>query len=94
MLCILIASIGLFAVMVTHGLMTDDSMHTDIAAECLATVSSVSPATICAPILSPAVSQDLLSAGSAPFLLEDQARPAATAAYARHGPSDLQVFRI
>lgn len=93
MLCILVASVALFAVMVTHGLMSDDGMHTENAAECLATVSSVSLATICAPILSPALSQVLLSSSSIPLLMEDQARPVPTGAYARHGPSDLQVFR-
>lgn len=93
MLCILVATIALFAVLITHGLMADDAIHTENAAECLATVSSISPATICAPIVSPAMSAVVLSASSISLALEDQPRPIPSGAYARHGPSDLQVFR-
>jgi hypothetical protein len=93
MLCILVATIALFAVLVTHGLMADDAMHMENTAECLATVSSISPATICAPIVPPAILQVVRSSASIYVSLEDQTPPAPTGAYARHGPSDLQVFR-
>lgn len=93
MLLILLAAVALFAVLITHGLMADDDMNTENAAECLATVSGLSPVTICSPILPPALSQVVLSASSIFFAPEDHPRPAPTGAYARHGPSDLQVFR-
>lgn len=92
-ICVLFAAIALIAVLITHGLMADDAMHEENAAECLATPTDTSPGKLCTPIAPSWMTKRLLPARSIAMELEDAVRPAPSGAHARHGPSDLQVFR-
>lgn len=89
----LIATLALLAVFATHGVMADESMHDEGASECLATAADVSPAKVCDPLISTAGSHDLVAVVSGLAEPADDPRPAPSGYRARHGPSDLQIFR-
>ncbi|MBJ7353665.1 MAG: hypothetical protein JHC98_02475 [Thermoleophilaceae bacterium] len=89
----LIATLALVAVFATHGVMADDSMHEEGGSECLATASDVSPAKVCDPFVLTAGSPDPAIAFRVFEDPSDDPLPAPSGHRARHGPSDLQVFR-
>lgn len=89
----LIATLALLAVFATHGVMADENRHEQGAVECLATVADVSPAKVCDPLVSTAGSHDLVGVIAGFAEPTNDIRPARSGYRARHGPSDLQVFR-
>ena len=92
----LVVMLALFAfttITATHGVMPEDEMHHDGAVECLATTADVSTAKTCASVLETAATREAFSVNLSALAVEGEVRPTPTGARARHGPSDLQVFR-
>ncbi len=85
---------ALLVVLATHGLVMDDSMHNDSAAQCVAATADASPARLCTPLSSVLAESERPGLDLRAIRPQDVSRPASPELQSRHGPSDLQVFRI
>lgn len=84
----------LLVVLGSHGLVMDDSMHSESAAQCVAATADALPAGLCTSLSSVLVESERPGLDLRARRPQDVSRPASPELQSRHGPSDLQVFRI
>ncbi|MGK2878069.1 MAG: hypothetical protein ACSLFF_05780 [Solirubrobacterales bacterium] len=90
---VLLALLAFTTITATHGVMPEGEMHHEGAVECLATTADVSSVRTCTATLETATARETFASSVVGLVAENDPQPTPTGAYARHGPSDLQVFR-